>query len=150
MNCTIDASVFVAAARAEETQYAASLEFLKQVQEQKVDVFCPALVLPECSAAIARQTGVPALAERLVLLIESFAGMRLIALSLPLARRAAQIAAVHRLRGADSVYTAVAEECAATLITWDVEMLQRSPDVVPTLTPAEWMEKQKANAQAGQ
>jgi len=148
MNYTIDASVFVAAARAEEKQYAVSLAFLKQAQEQGVDVFCPALVLPECSAAIARRTGLPALAEKLVLLIESFAGLRLIALSLPLARRAAQIAAAHRLRGADSVYTAVAEECAATLVTWDAEMLQRSSAVVPTITPTDWIAGQKAKMQA--
>lgn len=50
----------------------------------------------------------------------------------------------HRLRAADSIYVAVAETFNATLITWDAEMLQRSPAVVPTLTPMEWVERQRA------
>lgn len=55
MNCTIDASVFVAAARAEESQHGVSLAFLSQAEQHKWNIFCPVLVLPECSAAI-RQT----------------------------------------------------------------------------------------------
>ena len=78
-------------------------------------------------------------------LIESFPGLRLVVLDLPLARRAVQITTVHRLRGADSIYVAVAEAFNTTLITWDAEMLQRSPAVVAALTPTEWMEQQRAN-----
>jgi predicted nucleic acid-binding protein len=58
------------------------------------------------------------------------------------ARRAAQIAIVHHLRGADAVYTAVAEAFNAALITWDQEMLERCPAAVSTLTPAVWFEQQ--------
>lgn len=65
--------------------------------------------------------------------------MRLVTLSIPLAERAAQIAAVQRLRGADSVYVAVAEEFATTLITWDSEMLQRGAALVTTMTPDDWL-----------
>lgn len=144
MNCTIDASVFVAAARAPEAHHAASLEFLRLVEEQTGNLFCPTLVLAECSAAIARQTNRPILAERTVTLIERFPNLLLAPLDISLARRAAQIAMTHRLRGADSVYVAVAETFNATLITWDGEMLQRSPAVVPTLTPMEWVEQQRA------
>ena len=82
MNCTIDASVFVAAARAEESQYTVSLAFLEQVQQSELGIFCPVLVLPECSAAIARPTGDETLAEELVTLIEAFPGLHLVPLSL--------------------------------------------------------------------
>lgn len=146
MTCTIDASVFVTAARTEEDRYAVSREFLQQVRAQVVNVVCPTLVLPECAAAIARPTSDSVLAEEIIALVESFDGLRLTALELPLARRAAQIATTHRLRGADSVYVAVAEEFTAALVTWDTEMLQRAQAVVPTMTPAEWMEKQKAGS----
>ena len=71
MNCTIDASVFVAAARDQEAQHLTSLEFLDQIQAQGTTVFCPALVLAECAAAIARSTGDVTLAEELITLIES-------------------------------------------------------------------------------
>ena len=67
MNCTADASVFVAAVRLEEEHYAASRRFLQQVRAGTVIVLCPSLVL------------------------------RLVSLDLALARRAAQIAMTYRL-----------------------------------------------------
>ena len=143
MSYTIDASVFVAAVRLEEEQYAASREFLQQVRAQTTDVFCPCLVLPECAAAIARPTGDTALAEELTILVESFPRLHLVALDLPLAHRAVQIATAYRLRGADAVYAAVAEAFGATLIAWDAEMLKRALAVVPTLTPAQWIEQHR-------
>lgn len=44
MNLTIDASVFVAAARVEAAYNLASRRFLLHVQAQGVSIFCPALV----------------------------------------------------------------------------------------------------------
>jgi predicted nucleic acid-binding protein len=142
MNCTIDASVFVAAARVEEEHYAASRRFLQQVQALGVTVFCPTLVLAECAAAIARPTGDEALAGELVMLIQDFPAMRLVAIELSLANRAAQIAMGHRLRGADSIYAATAESCKATLVTWDEEMLDRCRAFIPTFTPIMWLVQQ--------
>lgn len=125
MNYTLDASVFVASARSLEAVYATSREFLRKIRAQSVDLFCPHLILPECAAAIARPTGDAALAAEVVTLIEGFPGLHLVALGAPLARRAAQIAALYRLRGADAVYIAVAEAFNATLVTWDLEMAER-------------------------
>jgi len=143
MNLTIDASVFVAAARTEETNYLSSRRFLLRVRARDTSLFCPILVLPECAAAVARSTGDSALGEELVALIESVPGLHLVSLGSPMAHRAAQIATHHRLRGADSVYVAVAEAFNATLITWDVEMLERSADVVTTMTPSQWIDEQE-------
>ena len=143
MNCTIDASVFVAAVRLEEDHYTVSREFLRQAREEAVTVLCPTLVLPECAAAIARPTGDSALVEELTVLIEDFPGLRLVSIDLPLARRAVQIATTHRLRGADSIYVAVAEMFNATLVTWDAEMLQRGSAAIQTLTPTEWRKRQR-------
>jgi predicted nucleic acid-binding protein len=53
--------------------------------------------------------------------------------------RAAEIAANHFLRGADALYVQLADETGATLITWDHEMLARAADVVPTMTPSDWL-----------
>ncbi len=146
MNYTIDASVFIASARTQEPHHAASLDFLDRVQTQLPDVFCPSLVLAECSAALARRTGNITLAQRLVSIVENFAGMRLIALTVPRAQHAAQIAAIHRLRGADSVYVAVAEEYAATLVAWDGEILQRGANLVTAMTPDDWLKAQQTKS----
>ena len=144
MNLTVDASVFVSAARTEEPHYQASRQLLLRAQAQDVTLFCPVLVLPECAAAIARPTGDSTLAKELAKLIESFPNLHLIAHVLPLARRAVEIATDHRLRGADSIYVAVAEAFDATLITWDAEMLERGAGVLITKTPSDWMQAQEA------
>jgi predicted nucleic acid-binding protein len=60
-------------------------------------------------------------------MIEDFPGIKLISLDLSLARRAAQIAVEHRLRGADAAYVAVADAFDAAPISWDQEMLKRCP-----------------------
>jgi predicted nucleic acid-binding protein len=64
-----------------------------------------------------------------------------VTLEVQLARRAAKIAREHRLRGSDSIYVAVAEAVDAVLVTWDVEVIERSPAGVRVLTPAQWLEK---------
>jgi predicted nucleic acid-binding protein len=101
MNCTIDASIFVAAARSVEPNHIPSRSFLQKVQSSHV--YCPTLALAECAAAIARPTGDSSLAEELVAIVEDFPGINLVSLDLPLAHRAAQIAVSYRLRGADAV-----------------------------------------------
>ena len=136
MRCTIDASVFVASARSDEPNYPQSRRFLKAAQS--LEIYCPSLALAECAAAIARQTGDPALAGEIVSIIVDFPGINLISLDLSLARKAAQAAIKYKLRGADSVYVAVAEVYDATLITWDLEMLRRCHTAVVTMTPEKW------------
>jgi len=139
MNLTIDASVFVSAARPSETLYPMSYRFLQKVKSAKI--FCPTLVLSECAAAIARPTGEPLLSRKLVSLVKNFPGMTQVPLDLSLAIRAAEIAIENRLRGADAVYVAVAEDFDSILISWDAEMLQRSPEFVLAMSPEQWLEK---------
>src|SRR3569832_2212445 len=129
MNFTIDASVFISSARTQEAYHSVSVEFLNQLRQQHPIVFCPSLILAECGAAIARRSSDLILAQDLVLLGKNFVGMNFLAIPIPLAERAAQIAAAQQLRGADSVYVAVAEESGAILITWDNDMLKRAPAV---------------------
>jgi predicted nucleic acid-binding protein len=144
MSLTIDASVFVAAARPQESRYSVSRQFLRHARSQDATVFCPTLLLPECAAAIARPTGDVALAEELVALIAGLPNLRLVSLDPSLAHQAAQVAIHHRLRGADSVYVAVASAANATLITWDDEMLDRGAGVVSTRTPLQWVAEREA------
>ncbi|MDD4652057.1 MAG: type II toxin-antitoxin system VapC family toxin [Methanothrix sp.] len=138
MNLTIDASVFVSAARPSEKQYPLSYRFLHRVKGSRI--FCPTLVLAECGAAIARPIGDSRLSRRLVNLIKHFPGMTQVALDLPLAFRAAEIAIENRLRGADAVYVAVAEDFDSVLVSWDEEMLERCPESVLAMSPEQWLE----------
>lgn len=133
MKWVIDASVFVSSARSDEPNYKMSREFLRKAQNN--EIYCPTLVLAECAAAISRQTDDPSLAEELVDIIMDLPAINLIPLDLPLARKASTMALQYRLRGADSVYVAVAEAFDAGLITWDKEMLKRGSVAVETSTP---------------
>ena len=139
MTCTVDASVFVAAIRTQEKYHHSSREFLRRVQAGRTDVFCSALILAECGAAIARGTGDSVLAKELVRLVENLSILRLVALDAALARQAAQIDIANHLRGADAVYVAVAQASNATLVTRDTEMLRRCPSAVSTVTPEQWL-----------
>jgi predicted nucleic acid-binding protein len=139
MKLTIDASVFVSAARPSEKLYPLSFRFLHRVKGSRI--FCPTLVLAECGAAIARPTGDSLLSGRLVDLIRYFPGMTQVPLDQFLAFRAAEIAIENRLRGADAVYAAVAENFDATLVSWDEEMLECCPQSVQAINPERWLEK---------
>lgn len=140
MNLTIDASVFVSAARPSEKLYPVSYGFLQKVKGEKI--FCPTLILAECGAAIARPTGDSALSKKLVALVRRFPGLTQIPLNRSLALRASEIAIENRLRGADAIYVAVAENLDAVLISWDEEMLQRGPASLVTMNPEDWLVKQ--------
>lgn len=140
MSLVIDASVFVAASRPEELHYAESRRFLEEVRGQEQESFCPVLVLPECAAAIARATGSADLANEIVTLVEAFPRLHLIALDRPLAGMAVEIAGTQRLRGADSIYVAVAEGFESDLVTWDNEMRERAMALVTAYTPTEWID----------
>ena len=71
--------------------------------------------------------------------MENFPNINLVPLTEQRAQAAVQIAFLCRLRGADAVYAAVAQEYGTTLITWDQELLTRGANAVPTLTPTDWL-----------
>lgn len=54
-----------------------------------------------------------------------------------LADRAADLAATARLRGADAVYAAVAQQYGTTLVTLDRRQLERLPPLVKIARPAD-------------
>lgn len=139
MNYTIDANVFVSDAVATDMHHDTSQAFLDAVHLRSERAYCPTIILAEAVSAIARPTRNVTLALREIGIIRRFPGMTLVGLTIVRSCRAAQLAAVHRLRGADSIYAAVAEEFGTTLITWDVEMRTRASGIVTTMTPAEWL-----------
>lgn len=139
MSLTIDASVFVASIQTHEVHHADSLLFLNRLPQTGTQIYCPSLLVPECSASIARRTGDTAQARLLINEVQGLSNLTLFPLTIPRARRAAELAVTYRLRGADAVYVAVAEEFVATLVTWDGEMYERGGHVVTTITPTEWL-----------
>lgn len=131
----LDASVYVALLRATEPAYAQSWDWVRQARGSGERLVAPALLLPEVAAAISRGSRKPLLARRVAELLSRSALVELIGVTTELARRAASIAADHRLRGSDAVYVALAEELGQPLVTLDRQQLERGSEVVTARRP---------------
>ena len=139
MTYVVDASVWVSDIRPSDVNHNASRAFFDRIRLQGEPLVGPSLTLVECAGAISRPTQNPRLGTAAVAIIGVTPNLALVELSEDRARKAAAIAASHALRGADAVYAQVAVENSATLITWDNEMLARTPNAVATMTPSDWL-----------
>ncbi len=132
---TIDASVFVNAFNPHEEGHAESLATLTAIQERGDPVIVPTLLLPEIAAAVARASDDSDGAFSYATVTAGLPNLTLVTLTPTMARQAAELAAAHRLRGADSIYVAVARRYGTTLVSRDNEQRSRGSAVVACLTP---------------
>jgi predicted nucleic acid-binding protein len=134
---TIDASVYISALNPAEVGSQASRDFLALVQQQQLRLFCPSLLLVEVAAAVAGALDDPQRALSLATALHDLPNQTLVPLDEALAERAAHLAAAARLRGADAVYGAVAQQYGAILATLDRRQLERLPPACKTARPAD-------------
>ncbi len=139
IDVTVDANVFISAASVAEAQHQVSLSFFGRASVVSASLYCPTILLPEVAAGIARPTGDVGFANRTVSSISSLPNLVLVELDELRADLAADAAITCRLRGADAVYVAVAQEYGTTLITWDQELLTRGAAAVAVMTSADWL-----------
>ncbi len=140
MKVVIDASVWVSSANADEKDYAISVAFIQRVRYEQVEVLCPWLVLAECAAAIIRSTGNVEHADNLIGKIERFPKVTFNDVDERLVREAVDIVRKCGLRGADSVYAALAKVQEATLVAWDKAFFSdKVVEVVKALNPIQWL-----------
>jgi predicted nucleic acid-binding protein len=111
--------------------------FFVQLRVLGISLALPTLVLTEVAAGIARPRGDEAMARRLVQNIRRLPLVQLLPLTESLAEEAAELAIVHRLRGADAVYAVVALRTGTTLISLDREHQTRLGSILKVITPAE-------------
>ena len=134
---TIDASVYINALNPTEVGSSESQAFLDRVHRQGITVFSPTLLLVELAAVVARVFNDPQRDIAYARAVQHLPGQVWLPLDARLADVALTLAAQHRLRGADAVYTAVAQQTGATLVTLDHQQLTRLPTSVRAVTPAE-------------
>jgi predicted nucleic acid-binding protein len=132
---TIDASVFVNAFNPHEEGHAESLAILTAIQERGDPVIVPTLLLPEIAAAVARASNDSDGALDYANATAGLSHLTLVTLTPTMARQAAELAATHRLRGADSIYVAVARRYGTTLVSRDEEQRSRGSVVVMCQRP---------------
>jgi predicted nucleic acid-binding protein len=134
---TVDASVFVNAFNPHEEGHTESLQILSAIQERGDPVIVPALLVPEIASAVARATDDSDGAIQYANATAALPHLTLVSLTTAVARQAADLAAVHRQRGANAVYVAVARRYGTTLVSRDDEQRTRGAAVVTCQTPAE-------------
>lgn len=134
---TVDASVFVNAFNPHEDGHAESLAILAAIQHGGDPIIVPTHLLPEVASAVARATDDTAGALRYASATAALSHLTLVSLTSVTARLAAELAATHRLRGADAVYVAVARRYGTTLVSRDEEQRSRAPAIVTCQTPEE-------------
>ena len=138
---TIDASVHVSALNAAEADSATSQAFLILVQQRQLSLFCPTLLAVEVAAAVARALNDAGRAIALAAALRGWPNQTLVPLDEALAGRAVNLSANTRLRGADAVYAAVAQQYGTTLVTLDRQQLERLPPVVRAICPADALQE---------
>ncbi|OFV93214.1 MAG: hypothetical protein A3H95_11210 [Acidobacteria bacterium RIFCSPLOWO2_02_FULL_64_15] len=132
---TVDASVFVNAFNPHEDGHTESLALLAAIQERSDPIIVPTLLLPEIVSAVARASDDSVGALRYADATAALPHLTVVALSSAMARQAAELAADHRLRGADAVYVAIARRYGTTLVSRDEEQRSRAAAVVTCQTP---------------
>lgn len=134
---TVDASVFVSAFNPQEDGHAESLAILAAIHEDGDPVIVPTLLLPEIASAVARASGDTDGALEYAGAAAALSHLTLVSLTATTARQAAELAAAHRLRGADAVYVNVALRYGTTLVSRDEQQRLRASAAVACQTPGE-------------
>ncbi|GIW15278.1 MAG: hypothetical protein KatS3mg063_1131 [Tepidiforma sp.] len=132
---TLDASVFVSLFNARDRQHETTVAWLREALAEGEPLRAPVIALAEVSAAIAAGTGDKHLAREVEQQLRASPLFEFLPVALPLADRAAALAAEHQLRGSDALYFAVAETLGDRLVTLNPRQLQRAGQVVETVRP---------------
>jgi len=133
----IDASVWVNAYSPAEPQQPSSLALLTALSASGTTVIVPTLLPVELAGAIARTRGDADLGQSMAAAVARLPFLRWAPLDEPFAQQASQLAARHRLRGADAVYALVALLHGCDLVSLDSEHLGRLTGIVRAMTPAD-------------
>jgi len=132
----VDASVWVARFMRPDVNHVASHQWLLRVLEDGVLIMAPGLLLPEITGPVSRLSS-EIDARRALSFVQRLFNLRLIPLRYELAHLSARLAAQFRLRGADSVYVALARQYHLPLVTWDGEQRERATALVTVRTPTD-------------
>jgi len=122
----LDASVWVSRLVSKDEFHGSVKSWMEEQREAGVQFISPALLLAEVGGAISRRTGKPRLGKKAITQLENLPGLRLVEMDNELVRQAAKLAAELGLRGADSMYVAVARQLDLPLVTFDVDQRERA------------------------
>ncbi len=126
----VDASIWVSRLVPQDEHHERCQKWLAAQRAAGVTLVSPSLLLPEVAGAISRRTGDTVLADQAVKNLQTLPGLRLIEMNQTVVQAAAQLAASCGMRGADSVYAAVAHQLNIPLATLDADQRSKAGKVV--------------------
>jgi predicted nucleic acid-binding protein len=126
----VDASAWVARLVPQDVFHPAVRNWMETQRAQGAQLVAPGLLLAEVAGAVARRTGDPVLAKRSIAALQELPDLRLVEMSRTLMQQAAELAARHGLRGADSCYVALAAGLSLPLATLDDDQRRRAAGLV--------------------
>jgi predicted nucleic acid-binding protein len=130
-----DASVWVSHLVAGDAHHASSRRWLTRIVREGIVIAAPGLLLAEVAGAVARRTNDPGLGHWALEHVLSTPDLRLVHSDPTLSMAAARLAADRRVRGADALYIAVAQQLNIPLISWDREQIDRASKIVQSFSP---------------
>lgn len=132
---TLDSSVLVSLFNSQDRLHHQTLAWFRESVADGEPLRAPVIALAEVAAAIAAGTGDKQLARDVETHMRHSPLFEFLPVALPLAERAATLAAEHQIRGNDAIYFAVAETLGDRLVTLNPRQLQRGNSVVETVRP---------------
>jgi len=133
MFVVLDASVWVSRLVEGDEFHPVVKEWMNIQREQDATFVFPSLLLAEVGGVISRVTGKPELGLNAIQKIENLPDVRIVDMDKALMDDASRIAAKYGLRGADSVYVAVAATLKIPLVTFDVDQRERASKLVDVI-----------------
>ena len=101
----------------------------------------PTLLLVEVAGAVARRSGRPDTALRLVARLSGTSALRLYPFDEARRDEYVRLAATLRMRAPDVLYVALAWELRVPLVSWDRQQRERAAALVEVMTPTEALER---------
>lgn len=133
MFVVVDASVWVSRLVESDEFHLPVKDWMNAQREQAATFVSPSLLLAEVGGVITRVTGKPELGWSTIQSIENLPDVRIVDMDKALMDDASRIAAQYGVRGADSIYIAVASVLKIPLVTFDNDQREKASKLVDVI-----------------
>lgn len=131
----VDTSAWVSRVLTQDSNHVAARTWIDGHLLAGGRLVAPALLVTEVAAAIRRRTMQPTLAQGAVNQLYLMPNVQLVLIDQELIDTATDLAANLGLRGADTLYVALAKRLGIPLVTFDKEQLTKPSGIIVTIQP---------------
>jgi predicted nucleic acid-binding protein len=129
----IDASIIVSSYFEREKFHKRAKKFFQKIIEAKETILLPEIAFPEIASAIARGTNDPQYALNFCEELRRLPNFVFIPVDESISQFSVEIASKYFLKGADSIYVAVAYKYSAALCTLDEKQKEKASKIVEVI-----------------